>query len=298
MIRRCAAACLALLCAMSVVATPAMTRRVVAAAPSPLSTEQFKGVTGLRQVGPEFPLFDSRTPSGSQAIFLVETDARSAMNALVERARQIGFLKADGFSNGFCNSAPYGPNNRAAGPGEIRVGCSGEYAKADGTRLTIQIWVCESCPDPNSTASVAIVKDSGMRGVAPIPGLEPISATFELSPDARRSVLTPGDATLDQGRFPSVKGAQLAVTVSDDSTLCAITWFALLRVRRDPRHAFDVYASNLFDSSEGAKTIKVSGHLQVTQQSDRHGLQRLTLVQGGTLRQPWLLASRCEPTLD
>jgi hypothetical protein len=268
------------------------------AAPSGLSTEQFKGVAGVRQIGPEFPVFEHRMRTGSQAIYFVETDALSAMNAFIERARQIGFLKAQDFSSGFCATAPYG-DTRVAGPGEARVGCGGRYARADGTGMTIDVWVCESCPETNSTASVAITKKSGLTGVEPIPALEPISTTYALSPAARESVLTPTDATLVQAGFPVVKGTQLAVPVFADSSLCAITWIAPLRIQRDPTHAFDVYATNMFDSpSKRATTIKISGGREVTQQADPDGLRRLTLVQGGTLRQPWILASECERTLD
>jgi hypothetical protein len=284
-------------CVLSTLLVHGVIAQATHSAPSGLSTEQFNGVAGVRQIGPEFPVFDRRTRAGSQAIYLVETDALSAMNAFVERARQVGFLKAHDFSSGACVNAPYG-GNRVAGPGEARVWCSGRYARADGTGVTIDIWVCESCPEPNSTASVAITKKSGLTGVEPIPALEPISTTYEVSPDARDSVLTPTDATLSQAGFPVVMGTQLAVPVFADSSLCAITWIAPLRIEQDPKHAFDVYATNMFDSSKRAKTIKISGGREVTQQSDPDGLRRLTLIQGGTLRQPWILASECERTLD
>jgi hypothetical protein len=267
------------------------------AVPSDLSTEQFKGVAGARQIGPEFPTFDRRTPTGAQAIYLVETDALTAMNAFVERARQLGFLQLQYMSPGYCVSTPYGPNNRVAAPGEARVRCEAQYGRADGTGLTIQIWVCESCPDPDSTASVAIAKAGG-KGVGPIPGLEPISTTLGLPADSLRSVLTPTDASLAQAGFPVVKGTQLAAPVFAESTLCALTWVAPLRIVRDPAHAFDVYTKHMFGSRNTAQSVKTSGGRQVTYHFDARTQRRLTLVRGGTLRQPWMLASECERTLD
>jgi hypothetical protein len=119
-----------------------------------------------------------------------------------------------------------------------------------------------------------------------------------LAADALPSVLAPTDASLAQAGFPTVKDTRLAAPVFADSTLCALTWVAPLRIVRDPEHAFDAYAKHMFGSRHTAVSVKTSGSRQITYQFDANTQRRLTLVQGGTLRQPWMLASECERTLD
>ncbi len=125
-----------------------------------------------------------------------------------------------------------------------------------------------------------------------------MSTTLGLPADSLRSVLTPTDATLAQAGFPVAKGTRLAVPAFADSTLCALTWVAPLRIVRHPARAFDVYAKHMFGSRKTAQSVKTSGRRQVTYQFNPRTQRRLTLVRGGTLRQPWMLASECERTLD
>ena len=269
--------------------------RTAASSSDHVSTQQFRGVAGTRQIGPEFPHFTGREKTGSQAVYLVGTDARSAMGALVDRARALGFLKTPGFSPGSCSSAPYGSNPTNPARGEARVLCEGRYVRADGTMAVIDVTVCESCPAPTSTASVAI-DPSSLTGAGSIPPLESISTTLDLPAGARRSVLAPTDASLIVTGFPQIRGARLAAPVLSASDLCADTMTAAFRITGDPTHAFDVYSEQLFGTGRAPKPIALRGGRRVTQRSDPDA--RLTLVEGETLTHPWMLASECNPLLD
>jgi hypothetical protein len=267
----------------------------VATTADTLSTEQFRGVAGTRQIGPEFPHFAGREQTGSQAIYLVETDARSAMDALVERTRQLGFLQTPAFSPGLCSSAPYGDDPTTPGTGEARVLCRGRYARADRVIVLIDVTVCESCPDPTSTASVAIDR-SPQKGEGPIPPLESISTTLDLSAAARRSVLRPTNASLVPTGFPQLRAARLAVPVVSTSDLCADTFTAALRIDGSPTRAFAAYSAQLFGTGRPALDRAIRRGRRLMQRSD--GRARLTLLEGGTLRHAWMLASQCDPLLD
>jgi hypothetical protein len=266
----------------------------VPAASTSLSANQFQGVAGTSQIGPSFPDFAGKQQVAVRSVFLVETDALSAMNAFLDRARDLGFMQLPNMSSGYCTGAPYGPASDAPPPGQARVLCEGRYGRPDGTLVTINIDVCESCPEPQSTAIVVLDK-AKVRDLSPIIGLEPISKTLALSPDVLRSVRTPTNETLRLGEFPTVKHVRLAVPVLSETSLCAITWVALVRVHGNPATAFKVYEAQMFGNTGQGRSY-TRGSRRLTQRSDPEML--LTLVEAPTLRHPWMLASRCEPTLD
>jgi hypothetical protein len=285
---------LAVTCAGWAAAREVEPQKASASSSDQLAARQFQGVSGTRQIGPSFPEIQAKKQVGTRSVFLVETDARTAMTAFVERAGQLGFMRLPNTSGGFCGSAPYGPPTDTPAPGEARVVCGGRYGRPDNTTVSIDMTVCESCPDPESTAIVVLEK-SPVTDLSPMTGLEPISTTLSLPADTLRSVRRPTDATLALGNFPMVKGARLAAPLLSESSLCTFTWVALLKIAHNPVKAFKAYANQMFGGPTPPVTASIGGH-RVTQRSDPNAL--LTLLDGGSLKHPWMLASACDPTVD
>ena len=261
----------------------------------PLSTAQFDGIVGARRIGPVFPEFARGEFVGSRSVLLVESDALSVMEALVGRARERGFQRLPDENNGSCVENQYGLPDDPLPPDRAAFSCVARYGRSDNVALRIELRVCRACPDLVSVATVSLRRQA-TTNLSPIEGLEVIGSTVQLSTDALRSIEWPPNASLQRPGFPVVKGARLAVPVIDNSNLCTATWVAVLRIDRNLADVVAAYETRLIGADGQVQMIDLRGGRTVRQTTS--GNATLTVVAGGNLRHPWMLASACDPTVD